>query len=206
VGDHKIKPGRWVYALAGLIFVSGWVGFAAILFTNLSGIGKKLQQVVVPGKSAITLHEAGSYTIFHEYRSVVGGKVYSTEKELPGLECELVSKSTGARVPLTPATTNGTYEMGGRAGVSIFDFSIHDPGEYELSATYSAGQQGPEAVLAVGQDFTLGIITTVFGSLAVVFGCILISIALAITALIMRSNAKKRLKAAGTTPITPIQG
>jgi len=201
---EKIRPSRWLYVLAGVIFIGGWVGFAVILFTSLMGIGNKMQQVVVPGRSTITLHDTGSYSIFHEYRSVVGNKVYSTGKELPGLECVLVSKSTGASVPLTPASSSETYEMGGRSGISIFEFNIHDPGEYELSASYAGGQQGPEAVLAVGHDFTLGIITTVFGSLAVVFGCIAISIALAVFTAIKRSNAKKRLRAVNQGPITPI--
>lgn len=204
MNNGEIRPSRWYYAIAGVIFVGGWVAFGVFLFTNLSGMGNKLQQVVVPGKSEITLLDPGAYTIFHEYKSVVGGKVYSTEQQLSGLEVTLRSKATGARVPLAPATSSSTYEFGSRAGASVFEFNIHDPGVYELSASYSAGQRGPDVVLAVGHDFTMGIMTTVFGSLAIVFGSIAISLALTIYTLIKRSNAIKRLKVGSKSPITPV--
>jgi hypothetical protein len=35
-------------------------------------------QVVVPDSSNITLSQPGKYTIFYEYRSVVGNRIYST--------------------------------------------------------------------------------------------------------------------------------
>lgn len=204
MNNGEIRPSRWYYAIAGVIFVGGWVAFGVFLFTNLSGMGSKLQQVVVPGKSEITLPDPGSYTIFHEYKSVVGGKVYSTEQQLSGLEVTLHSKATGVLVPLAPATSNGTYEFGSRAGASVFEFKIPDPGVYELSASYPEGQQGQEVVLAVGHDFTGGLLTTVFGSLAIVFGSMGISLALTIYTLIKRSNAIKRLKAGSKSPITPV--
>lgn len=197
--NEVIRPSRWFFALAALVFVGGWVGFGVILLTNMSGMGRKLKQVVVPGRTEITLRDAGSYTIFYEYNSVVGNKIYSTSKELSGLECTVVSKSTGAKVPLSAATAIGNYEFGSRAGTSIFDFNIHDPGVYELSAAYPEGQAGPEVVLAIGHDFTMGLLTTIFGSLAIVFGSMLVSIVIVVVTAVKRSKAKKRLRANPST-------
>lgn len=193
--NEEIRPSRWFYALAALVFVGGWVGFGVLLFRNLWGLGKNLHQVVVPGRAEITLRDPGTYTIYYEHKSVVGDKVYSTAPELSGLECAVTSKVTGARVPLSAARMSGNYEFDGRAGTSVFDFSIHDPGIYELSAEYSGDETGPEVVLAVGHDFTMGLLTTIFGSLAIVFGSMLVSIVIVVVTIVMRSNAKKRLKA-----------
>jgi 2',3'-cyclic-nucleotide 2'-phosphodiesterase (5'-nucleotidase family) len=202
--NDEIRPSRWLYVLAALVFVGGWVGFAVILFMNLWGMEGKLQQVVVPGRTEITLRDAGTYTIFYEHKSVVGNKVYSTAQELSGLECAVISKATGAKVPLSVASMSGNYEFGGRAGTSVFDFNIHDPGVYELSAAYPEGQAGPEVVLAVGHDFTMGLLTTIFGSLAIVFGSMLVSIVIVVVTAVKRSNSKKRLNAGpGTHPHSP---
>jgi hypothetical protein len=193
--DQRMSPSRWYYALAGVVFVAGWVLFALLLIKNLSGMGAKLQQVVVPGGADITLREPGEYTIFYEYQSVVGNRVYSTEENLSGLQCELVSKAKNSKIALSPSSVNSTYELGARSGKSAFDFRIDQPGVYELSAGYPEGKQGPEVVLAVGRDFTARMLMTIFGGIALVFGSIGIAVAIALVTLIKRGKAKKQLKA-----------
>lgn len=190
--NSETGPSKGYYALAMLVFIGGWVGFAYVLFSGLWGMEGKLQQVVVPGRTEITLRTAGTYTIFYEYKSVVGNKIYSTSKEMSGLECVVISKTTAARVPLTAATTSGNYEFDGRAGTSAFDFTIHDPGVYELSAAYPEGQSGPEVVLAVGHDFAKGMVTTILGSLAIVFGSMLTSAVIAGVTAFKRYKARKQ--------------
>jgi len=200
IDNERIYPSRWFYALAALVFIGGWVGLGVILFMRLRGTERRLQQVVVPGRAEITLPDVGNYTVFYEYKSVVGSKIYSTAPELSGLECTVISKATGAKVPLSVAAMTSSYEFGSRAGTSVFDFNIHDPGAYELSAAYSEGHAGPEVVLAVGHDFLASLLITVFGSLAIVFGSMIVSTLIAIVTAVKRSNAKKRLHNSPRTP------
>ena len=202
--ESEIRPSPWYYALAALVFIAGWVFFALFLFKNLSGLSEGLRQVVVPGKAELTLLKPGKYTIYHEYRSVVGSKIYAADQNLSGLECVLVSKTTGAKIPLSRASASSSYSVGGRAGVSVFDFTVDRPGVYELSAAYSEGTQGPEVVLAVGQGFVLGIVTAVFGGLAIVFGAMAAAVAIALVTLIKRSKAKKLWKS-GNAPYAPLE-
>jgi hypothetical protein len=198
--DARITPSRWYYVLAGLVFVAGWVLFALFLFKTLSGIGARLQQVVAPGETDLTLREPGNYTIFYEYRGVVGDKVYSTDKSLSGLECVLVSKARNSTVALSPSSMSSTYEFGGRSGRSVFDFTIDQPGAYALSASYPQGQQGPEVVLAVGKGFTAGLFATILEALALVFGSMGIAVAIMLVTLLKRSKKKKLVEALGTPP------
>jgi len=192
MNGHETGPTRLYYALAALVFMAGWVLFAVVLFKNLSGLSSKLQQVVVPGKAELNLAQAGTYTIYYEYESVVGSKVYATGRSLSGLECAVTAKVTGADVPVSSTTVSSHYSLGSRSGFGVFDFTIDRPGIYVLSAQYAEGREGPEAVLAVGQGFTTGILTTVFGGLAIVFGSMGLAVAIAIYTALKRYQAQKR--------------
>lgn len=191
---QEIRPGRWLYGLAAVIFVAGWGLFALILWKSLSGIGEGLQQVVVPGTAELNLPKAGKYTVFHEYKSVVASRIYSMSQDISGLECSLRNKATGAPVELTRSLANSNYSMGGRSGVSFLDFHIEQPGTYVLSAEYAAGAEGPEVVLAVGQGIGLRIVVGVLGSLATVFGCIGLSVAIAVYTGVKRYRAGERAR------------
>jgi hypothetical protein len=192
--EDEIRPSRWYYGLAGLVFVAGWVLFAVVLFKNLSGLADKLQQVVVPGNVELTLSKPGKYTIYYEYRSVVGTRIFSSEESLPGLQCRLVSRTTGSSIPLSRVTGSSSYTLGGRSGVGVLDFTIDKAGAYELSAGYPEGREGPEVVLAIGQGFTGGILTAVFGGLATVFGSMGAAVAIAVITFLKRMRAERALK------------
>jgi hypothetical protein len=151
----------------------------------------RLQQVVVPGETDLTLREPGNYTISYEHHSVIGDKVYSTDESISGLRCVLVSKANNLKVALSPSSMNSTYEFGGRSGRSIFDFRIDQPGVYTISAGYPQGQQGPEVVLAVGKEITTGLFTTILAALALVFGSMGIAVAITLVTLLKRSKQKK---------------
>ena len=204
MNGQEIRPSRWYYGVAVLVLVAGAAGFAGLLFKNLSGLGESLRQVVVPGKADLALTEPGDYTVFYEYRSVVGSKVYSTEKDLPGLECALVAKNSGSKVVLSRATSSSTYTLGGREGVSVFEFRVDQPGTYEFSAAYGAGKEGPEAVMAIGHDFTVHLLATIFGALGLIFGSLALSVAIFVVTLIKRSKAQKQLQSF-PPPYRPIE-
>jgi hypothetical protein len=195
--EQTIKPSRWFYVLAVLVVVIGFAIFGLLLFKNLSGITDSLIQVVVPGKIDITFSEAGKYTIFHEYQSVVGNKVYKTE-EISGLQCALTSQETGAEIALSSPSGSSTYTLGGRAGRSLWVFSIDKPGNYQISAWYPEAQEGQEVVLAIGSGFTGKIVGTVFSSLAILFGSIAIAVVITVVTAIKREKAIKLLKAQNT--------
>ena len=158
-------------------------------------------QVVVPGSSNITLSQPGKYTIFYEYRSVVGNRIYSTSEGIPGLQVNLVSKDTGDEIPLSSASVNMTYTIGSRSGIGLFDLVIDQPGTYELSASYPAvqGQQNQEEiVLAVIDSSTIdkifgGIMGNVASILAIVFIPFVAGIAIIIITFIKRRKARARI-------------
>jgi hypothetical protein len=90
----------------------------------------------VPSSSDITLKQPGKYTVFYEYQSMVGNRIYSTGEDISNIQVNLVSNDTGDEVPLSSASVNMTYTIGSRSGVGLFDFTIGQPASYELSASY----------------------------------------------------------------------
>jgi hypothetical protein len=164
-------------------------------------------QVVVPGSSNITLSQPGKYTIFYEYRSVVGNRIYSTGEEIPGLQVNLVSTDTGDEIPLSSASVDRTYTVGSRSGIGLLDFTIDQPGIYELSASYppvqgqqeEGGEQNQEIVLAVihnsAIDKLFGTITGAVASvMAIVFIPFVAGIVIIVITFIKRRKARTRTR------------
>jgi len=145
-------------------FVAGLVFLITQLLGQCSGITPDIQ-LVVPGTHEIYLEEPGKYTIFYEYQSVVDSKVYSTG-QVSGLWVSLVSKDDHRDVPLSKPSTSTSYEWSGRAGESIFEFEIAEPGTYVLTADYSGGS-GTDIVLAIGQFNFWGVIRTILIGLGI---------------------------------------
>lgn len=172
-------PSRWYYALAVVLCLAG-AGLAGISFwRSIVRVGSDLTQMVAPGARDLRLAEPGNYSIYLEYRSVVGNRVYVTEPHLSGLEVALTSRASGAPVALQRPSGTSTYTVQSREGVAVFNFHIEQPGLYQLAARYPAEQSGPEVVLAVGRGLfgqVLGVLVRGFALLAV-FGGIGVAIA-----------------------------
>ena len=194
--DNKIKPSGWYYGFAVLILIVGIVLFVVFIFYNLKTLPEGLTQLVAPGKSNLTLQTTGKYTVYYEYQSVVGGRVYSTGENLPsGLQFSVATKETGANIPISASTMKSSYSIGGRSGVSVFDFEIERPGVYELTSWYSEGQAGPEVVITVGQGFSANLLITVFGGVGICFGASVIAFIITIMTFIKRQRSKRAIEA-----------
>jgi hypothetical protein len=155
VKKNSIKPSKWYYGLAILIFVSGSSISTFIFHRYYSHFEKSVQRFVVPGGHTVNFSSQGNYTIFYEYRSVVGDKVFNTGSELKQkIVCQLVDKS-GKEVHLRRSRWSKKYaSLNGPEGVSLLDFKIHEPGTYILSGSYQGEQAQPDIVLAITAGFT----------------------------------------------------
>ncbi|MEW6717215.1 MAG: hypothetical protein AB1345_06920 [Chloroflexota bacterium] len=205
--DKKIKPSRGYYVLAFLILVAGC--FIAVLIPVISARGSlqeitqtnaELRRVIMPGVEEIELANPGKYTVYHEYQTVLEGRVYTSPETIPGLECSLVSKASGAQITLSAPTVSSTYTVGGRKATSILEFNIDQPGRYIFSCSL-AGMQVRPVVLAIGQGMLgsiLGLVgknfLTISGSLVVCVGSLVIAVILAIVVFSRRKKAVRTLE------------
>lgn len=162
-------PGRKWYWIAGLVGISGITGFTILLLSSLSGLGDDLQQMKAPGSAELMLHEPGTYTVFHEHESVFEGAYFSSPEAVSGLTVSVKPSGGGEAMTLRPSGVNASYDLYGRSGVSIFEFDIAEPGAYRVDARYDDGGTAPVVILAVGHDFTGGLITLIFSGLGIMF-------------------------------------
>jgi hypothetical protein len=154
-------PSKWYYVLAILVLLAGQGAATYVLYKDFSNFSKSRILVTVPGENLLELPSAGNYTIFYEYRSAIGNRLYSgSPDEIPELTCKL-STEEGRSVDLIPKVGGARYSsMGGPAGVSLFQFKVHDKGRYALNCYYEDGRAEPDVVLAVSGGFTVGTLRT----------------------------------------------
>ena len=184
---NKTGPSRWLYLLAAILFIGGWVAAGTIVIKAVSGdLGKGLIQVVVPGEEKLEFDQAGTYTIFHEYESVYKNQVFSisNSSNISGLEITVKSEATGEQLSLRPSTSS-SYSLGSRLGRSLYKFDVDTPGTYVLSGKYP-DSDGPKVVLAVSHGFLRKMFGTVFGAIAYVLAGTLLGVGLAIYTFLKR--------------------
>jgi hypothetical protein len=156
------------YVVAAAALLAGAVGAGMTIWSGIAGLTNALTRVVVPGTSELTLAEPGSYTIYHEYESVIDGRIYNSQN-VDGLQVSLTEEEGGVTVPVAPASASTRYSLGGHSGVSVLSFDIIRPGKYRLIAAYGAGRSGATAVLAIGQGFLGRLLLTIFAAIGLAF-------------------------------------
>lgn len=85
--------------------------------------------------------------------------------------------------------------MGGRAGISLLEFNIDNPGSYIINARYAGDVEKPDIVLAVGQFKLFGVI---FGAIGIFFVSLIITITGCIIILVAYLKSRKIKKEAQT--------
>ena len=181
IETHQTVPSRWHYLVAAAFGVAGLSAFIIVLVTQVLGNLPDIQ-IVVPGTHEIHLKEPGTYTVFYEHRSEVDGRTFSTGENLPGMTVSIRPKAGFSRIEVSTPFGSSEYSFGGRAGVSVLEFTVENPGTYIVSADYD-GSNGPDVVLAIGQ---LNILASLGIGLGSLFGGVIIGAVIAIRALIKR--------------------
>ena len=171
---NDVSPSLWYYALAVLIVVSGFAGFAGLLYSGISGSVEGLMQIKAPGNAELNLSGSGEWTVFYENNSYFDGKVYSTGEEISGLEILVREKATGLDLAVYPAKVSHSYSLGSRSGRSILAFQAERAGLHQINSSYS-GSSGPEIILAIGKGMAEGLFSSIALSMALLFGSIVLA-------------------------------
>ncbi len=82
-----------------------------------------------------------------------------------------------------------SYALGDRAGDSLFEFGIDEPGDYILTAEYEGDRTEPEVVLAIGQYDIWSTMAMFFG---IGFFGFIIGVFIIVRAFIKRRNAGRQ--------------
>ena len=189
-------PSRAWYVVAAAVLLTGILGFAVFLFFTISKMGEGYVRVVVPGEGEVLLDKSGRYVIHHEFKSVVGGRVYSTMsgEGLQGVKIEVFALPGDVPVAVRESTMSATYSFGSYSGTSLMEFDIAQPGRFRVRGTRDDGATSPQTVLSIAQSSVGDIVVAVFGSIALLFGSIILSVGILVWTLIRRDRAMKASK------------
>lgn len=178
------QTSRRGYVIALIVFLLGMIGSAALvgLFAyGLFTLGTNMERMVAPGSEQFEFSDTGTHTIFYEYESSFDGTTYSTGSTIPALDISVTRLDDGADIEVRSSSMDTSYDLVNQSGQSIRSFSVDQEGTYEITAEYSGDADGPDIVLAISENITRTILTTVgvfFGG-GLVF-CIMTLIAIAI--------------------------
>lgn len=181
-------PSRSHYLLGIAVLVVGLVLFAILLRTPRKAIPPEIQ-IIVPGARDLYLPEAGKYTIFYEYLSIIDGKTYSTGESLSPMLAGLQSRQYYKIFELSTPSRTMRYKEGGRAGVSDFEFEIESSGNYLFYTEYADDVSGSDVVFAIGKLRTLS--TTPVG-LGTFFGTLIIGGFIIVITFLNRRKTRKQ--------------
>lgn len=184
-------PSRWLYAVPIAVLCAGIGGFALLLVSAVAGLGEDLRRVQMPGRASLTFAEPGAYTVFHEHRTYVDGRLYEETAPLSGLGCTLWRGGEQLPDAVSPAVMNETYAVGGREGRAIFVVQVPAPGAYELDCNTPPPVLHAPFTLAIGGNMVGAVVGTVLWSMAVLLGAMAGAVVLTVVIAIKRERGAK---------------
>jgi hypothetical protein len=189
---QKIRPSWW-YCAFGVAALAAGVGlFAFILYRTLSKVSDDMTEMVFPGEKDLSLAPHRNYTIFLETTAFIDGRIYSSSGDAEGLRCSITEKPSGAPIPLVQPHSTETYDMEGRSGKSLLNFTTTYSRLYHMACAYD-DETGHSVALAIASGMEEKLIGGVFGGMAAMLGGIISCAAIVITVVLLRERSKKRL-------------
>ncbi|NIM95009.1 MAG: hypothetical protein GTO18_15015 [Anaerolineales bacterium] len=195
---------RLWYGVAVLVLVLGCAAAAILIISTLQRYPTSIteayrgpqKKIEVPGTVELELSREGAYGVYYEG---YGGT--NTQAEWPPrLDCSLTSNMTGKDIPLVPdyVVTNRYRTKDGRVGVLIYSTTVEDPGLHTFSCDYLDGWSGPKLILAIGPNYFFEFLRvawnlsgSLLGGLGVLFGSFVLSLGIAMVALVRGSRLKR---------------
>ena len=191
--QNKIRPGRWLFVLSGVIFVVGIFLYIYLLVFGFLFLNHNENRIAVPGKSTVEFDTAGKKYVFYEFNTVYNGKMYSTPQVISGLICSLKEENTGKDIELKKSNIYYEYARGSSEGRAVFEFEIDNPGSYVFEAWYE-DNEGPKIIFVLGEGFSGDLLMIIMRSFLVLFLTTGTAILILVFTILKRNKSKKALR------------
>ena len=155
-----------VYLWVAAIFIAIAVPSGMLLATGITNLTSGLVRFSAPGSATVILEEPGKYTLFHEYRSSLQGRLYDGPAILPTMNFH-VNGPGGASPTIESSSGNFNYNIGNRAGYAVGSLDIDATGEYRITSVY-VDAPGDEVVLGLGRETEKSTLQTVGGFIGLI--------------------------------------
>ncbi len=150
-----------------------WAGAIAVgVFAVLAMLKSfaMLDTLQGPGKTTLSVAEAGVVTVWHDHRTLYEGRTVNHPEDLPGGYSFVMRDASGAELPMNRGMSM-TMESGATERVAVGTFELPAPGDYELVIS---GPPAEPRVFSVGEGTVMGGLGPFFGGF---FGAMLLGLA-----------------------------
>lgn len=182
ISNYKTEVKKsWLYVIPVLVFLVTIVGIVLFVIQKIEDMNNSLYSYVMPGQHEIVFEEPGTYELFYEYQSVINNQVYNTgeDRDISGLGFWLETKDTQELITLDYPSVESSYTFSNKAGYSIFEFEIVEPGTYLLTAEYDENVEASEIVVAIDYGLFGGFVVILLGSLGLLLVGVVLSLVIA---------------------------
>lgn len=185
---QKLSIGPFI--TGGAIILLGIIFFVGNLISGLAKIDSGMIRFIAPATTVLSLDKEGEYTIFHEYRSTMDGRVFS-DSNLPSARVSVKSQATGKEIPLNSSSTRSTYSMGSREGMSLFNFNVEAPGKYDVNVEFPDSGKDYQTVFSVVHDFGKDLVVLILNCVGILLVALFAGIGLIVLHLVRNWGALK---------------
>jgi hypothetical protein len=151
----KIRPGAGWYWIGGVLIAAGVIGALVILGIWVARTSDavdnfaRMKVTADGGDQAFTFSNAGTYTLYYEYRSEVDNEQIRNDDHDPPSQLQVTVKdANGTEVPTRAYDNDFSFSFNDKLGPAFARVDIPAPGVYELTITSNASQP---FVVAIGK-------------------------------------------------------
>jgi uncharacterized Tic20 family protein len=146
-----IRPGRFWYVVAVLLFLIPMIGGGKSIFTAFTSFFSGGTRLMVPGETTIQAEKPGNYYIFYE-TSVFTESNIAQNLMRGDFDIMIMDLATGEELKLSPPEYDGTETYGTTVRRAIAEVEFNTSGNY--LATVAGELSGREGLLIRYVDFT----------------------------------------------------
>ncbi len=169
----------WPFLLAGAIFISGIIYMIYLIFAVVEDFTGSNFRFTAPASEVSVQLETGKYTIYYEFKTYFEDVYFDTGENINGLKLDIKDKIYNEEVTVKNSAVNASYTNSNGSGVSVLDFEIIQPGEYEIISSF-VDSEHEKVVLNIGKTMGWSFINSIFGIIGIFMGSIVISVLVAI--------------------------
>ena len=179
--SESAGPSRIWYWVGGGIIGGGILAAVLVAVLGLRAFSDEIdafQRVPFSRGGEVSLSEPGGYVVYFE----------GEQPPSSGFDIDIEPLDGGEVEAPAPYGSDLTYDVGGRSGTAVATVRVLRPGRFRIdSATASDGA----GQLAVGPSLSRRLLFSVLGSLALVFGSLLVGATILIVTAVKRSSARR---------------
>lgn len=196
--DNSTAKSAWPYIVAALIGIVPMILTGVWAWQSISDMEAQTIRFTMGDTHKFTLPNAGTYSVYHEYRSIYEGTVYDTEGKLVNITFNVCPADSEKSLALVVSAWTMGYGEGegysNRAGTLLFDFDAPAGGDYEISIASQGSKPPPTFVMTVKPEgHVSGLVAVVLGSACVNGVCVLAAVVIIIVTFFKRRKAKRAM-------------